>query len=106
MKAVRIHKYGGPEVLQYEDAPRPKAQAGEVLIRVHAAGVNPIDWKIRAGYLKDLFTVKFPFIPGWEVSGTVEEVGPGAPISKKGDEVFVMADRPNRRRGLRRIYRR
>jgi NADPH:quinone reductase-like Zn-dependent oxidoreductase len=92
VKAIRIHKYGGPEVLQYEDAPRPKAQAGEVLIRVHAAGVNPIDWKIRAGYLKDLFPVKFPLILGWEVSGTVEEVGPGAPTFKKTDEVFAMAD--------------
>ena len=47
MKAIRIHNYGGPEVLQYEDAPRPEPQAGEVLGRVHAAGVNPIDWKVR-----------------------------------------------------------
>ena len=47
MKAIRIHRYGGPQALQYEDAPRPQPQADEVLIRVHAAGVNPIDWKIR-----------------------------------------------------------
>src|SRR2546429_180194 len=47
MKAIRIHNYGGPKVLHYEDAPRPKPQAGEVLVRVHAAGVNPIDWKVR-----------------------------------------------------------
>ena len=49
MKAIRIHNYGGPEVLKYEEAPRPEPQADEVLIRVHAAGVNPIDWKVREG---------------------------------------------------------
>jgi hypothetical protein len=53
MKAIRIHNYGGPEVLKYEDAPRPTPQAGEVLVRVHAAGVNPIDWKVREGHMKD-----------------------------------------------------
>lgn len=52
MKAVRIHTYGGPEVLKYEEAPRPTSGAGEILIRVHAAVVNPVDWKIREGYLK------------------------------------------------------
>ena len=54
MKAVSIHKYGGPEVLQYEDAPRPQFGSGAVLIRVHAAGVNPADWKVREGHLKQL----------------------------------------------------
>ena len=103
MKAIRIHKYGGPEVLQYEEAPRPKPQAGEVLIRVHAAGVNPIDRKIRAGYLKDFFSVKFPLIFGWEVPGTVEKVGPSAPTFKKGDEVFAVGRSKGRRR-LRRIH--
>ena len=76
MKAIRIHNYGGPEVLQYEDAPRPKPQAGEVLIRVHAAGVNPIDWKVREGHMKDFWPHKFPLILGWDLSGVVEEVGP------------------------------
>ena len=52
MKAIRIHKYGGPEVLQYEDAPHPRPQASEVLIRVYAAGVNPVDCAIRAGRVK------------------------------------------------------
>ena len=77
MKAIRIHNYGGPEVLQYEDAPRPKPQAGEVLIRVHAAGVNPIDWKVREGHMKDFWPHKFPLILGWDLSGVVEEIGPG-----------------------------
>ncbi len=92
MKAVRIHNYGGPEVLKYEDAPRPHPQVGEVLVRVHAAGVNPFDWKVRAGYLKDFVQHKLPLIPGWDVSGVVEEVGLGVSNFKKGDEVFAMAD--------------
>ena len=75
MKAIRIHNYGGPEVLKYEDAPRPKPQAGEVLVRVHAAGVNPIDWKVREGHMKDFWPHKFPLILGWDLSGVVEELG-------------------------------
>jgi NADPH:quinone reductase-like Zn-dependent oxidoreductase len=92
MKAVRIHNYGGPEVLQYEDAPRPEPQAGEVLIRVLAAGVNPIDWKVREGYMKDFWPHKFPLIPGWDLSGVVEEIGTGVSRFKKGDEVYSVPD--------------
>jgi NADPH:quinone reductase-like Zn-dependent oxidoreductase len=92
MKAVRIHKYGGPEVLQYEDAPRPQPESGEVLIRVYAAGVNPIDWKIREGYMKDLWPHKFPLIPGWDLSGVVEEIGTDVARFKKGDEVYSVPD--------------
>ncbi len=64
MKAVRVHNYGGPEVLRFEDSPRPTPGSGELLIRVHAASVNPIDWKIRAGYLKDHIPLPLPFISG------------------------------------------
>src|SRR6476620_1069253 len=95
MKAIRIHSYGGPEVLRYEDAPRPEPQAGEVLVRVHAAGVNPIDWKVREGHMKDFWHHKFPLILGWDVSGTVEEVGPGPAAAgrfKIGDEVYSLPD--------------
>src|SRR5690348_10778846 len=92
MKAVRIHNYGGPEVLQYEEAPLPRPQAGEVRLLVHAAGVNPVDWKIRAGYLKDFIQHRFPLILGWDVSGVVDEAGPGVSRFKKGDEVFCLAD--------------
>src|SRR6185503_9709079 len=92
MKAIRIHNYGGPEALQYEDAPRPKPQAGEVLVRVHAAGVNPIDWKVREGHMKDFWPHKFPLILGWDVSGTVEELGRGASRFKIGDEVYSLPD--------------
>ena len=88
MEAVRIHQYGGPEELKVEEVPRPQAAAGEVLIRVHAAGVNPVDWKIRAGYLKDFMPVPMPFIPGIDVSGVVEATGPAVTQFKKGDEVF------------------
>jgi NADPH:quinone reductase-like Zn-dependent oxidoreductase len=92
MKVIRIHKYGGPEVLQYEDAPRPKPQAGEVLVRVKAAGVNPIDWKVREGHMKDFWPHKFPLILGWDLSGVVEEIGAGVSCFKKGDEVYSIPD--------------
>ncbi|HXX18604.1 MAG TPA: NADP-dependent oxidoreductase [Candidatus Acidoferrum sp.] len=92
MKAVRIHEYGGPEVLRYEDAPRPEPGPGEVLIRVHAASVNPVDWKVRAGYAKNMLKYKMPFIPGWDVSGVVETVGSGVSRLKVGDEVYSRPD--------------
>jgi NADPH:quinone reductase-like Zn-dependent oxidoreductase len=95
MNAIRIHNYGGPEVLQFEDAPRPQVRKGEVLVRVHAAGVNPLDWKVRSGSLNGFVRHRLPLIPGWDVSGVVEKVGPGPAAAgrfKKGDEVFAMAD--------------
>jgi NADPH:quinone reductase-like Zn-dependent oxidoreductase len=92
MKAVRIHNYGGPEVLKYEEAPRSQPQAGEVLVRVHAAGVNPIDWKVREGQMKDFWPHKFPLILGWDLSGVVEEVGKGASRFRIGDEVYSIPD--------------
>jgi NADPH:quinone reductase-like Zn-dependent oxidoreductase len=88
MKAVRIHQYGGADVLIYEDAPRPQPAAGEVLVRVHAAGVNPFDWKVREGYMKSLLPLTLPIIPGWDVSGTVEATGPAVTRFKKGDAVY------------------
>src|SRR6185369_6723311 len=92
MKAVRIHSYGGPEVLVYEDAPRPEAAAGEVLIRVHAAGVNPLDWKVRAGYVQEWLQHQFPLIPGWDVAGIVEAVGRGVEQFRPGDAVYGLLD--------------
>ena len=92
MKAIRIHNYGGPEVLQYEDAPRPEPQAGEVLVRVRAAGVNPIDWKVREGHMKDFWPHKFPLILGWDLSGVVEELGRGVSRFKIGDDVYSLPD--------------
>ena len=92
MKAIRIHEFGGPEVLKYEDAPIPKPAKDEVLIKVYASGVNPIDWKIRAGLAEKKFPVKFPIIPGWDVSGEIEEVGSDILNFKKGDEVYSRPD--------------
>ncbi len=86
MKAMRIHAHGGPGVLKYEDAPRPRPETGEVLVRVHACGVNPIDWKIRSGHFKTSHAM--PLTLGWDVSGTIAEVGPGASWVE-GDDVYT-----------------
>jgi NADPH:quinone reductase-like Zn-dependent oxidoreductase len=88
MRAIRVYGYGGPEQLKLEWIERPEPQAGEVLLRVHAAGVNPIDWKIRQGLMKDFQPVMFPYIPGIEVAGVVEEVGPGVTAFEIGQAVF------------------
>jgi len=92
MKAVRFHAYGGPDVLMYEDSPKPEPAAGEVLVKVHATSVNPIDWKIRAGHLKGFRDYPLPFILGWDVSGVVESVGSGVTGFKPGDEVYGFPD--------------
>ena len=92
MKAVCIYAYGGPEVLKYEDAPRPHPEAGEVLVRVHAAGINPVDWKIREGHLKEMLHSTLPLILGWDVSGVVESLGTGLTRLKVGDAVFSRPD--------------
>src|SRR5262245_3504428 len=75
MQAIQIHRYGGPDQLRLEETPRPVPSAGEVLVRVHAAGVNPIDWQIAQGLVKDVQPVTFPFTPGIEMAGMVEAVG-------------------------------
>jgi NADPH:quinone reductase-like Zn-dependent oxidoreductase len=92
MKAVRMHEYGGPEVLKYEDAPRPEPGGGEVLVKVHAAAVNPVDWKVRAGYVKGFLNYSLPLIPGWDLSGVVEAVGSGVVDWKAGNEVYSRPD--------------
>lgn len=92
MKAIRIHEFGGPEVLKYEDAPRPEPAEDEVLIKVYASGINPIDWKIRAGHAKGKFPVEFPLILGWDLSGEIEEVGSNIINFRKGDEVYGRPD--------------
>ncbi|WP_327705745.1 NADP-dependent oxidoreductase [Streptomyces decoyicus] len=88
MKAIIAKSYGGPEVLEYTDRPEPKVGPDSFLIRVKAAGVNPVDWKIVAGYLDPMMDVHFPLIPGWDVAGVVEAVGADATEYEVGDEVI------------------
>ena len=88
MKAMRAHQFGGPEQLQLEDAPEPQPQAGQVLIRVRAAGINPADMVRLSGRLGNL---PLPYIPGTDVCGEVEVVGAGVSHVKKGDRVFGRA---------------
>jgi NADPH:quinone reductase-like Zn-dependent oxidoreductase len=92
MKAIVVHQYGGPDVLKFEDYPDPVPGAGEVLIRVAAASVNPIDYKRRAGLTKDFYPLKFPGLIGVDVAGTVVKLGPGVEGFSVGDQVFAMAD--------------
>src|SRR6202451_2255960 len=92
MKAVVVHQYGGPEVLKFEDYPDPVPGPGEVLVRVAATSVNPIDYKRRAGLTKDFYPLKFPGLIGVDVAGTVVKIGPGVEGFSVGDQVFAMAD--------------
>lgn len=92
MKAIRIHTYGDAGGLRLDDVPVPAIADDEVLIRVHAAGVNPVDWKIREGWLKDFIPHRLPLTPGWDVSGTVEKVGAGVDGFLPGDEVYTRPD--------------
>ena len=90
MKAIRFHEYGGPEVLRFEEAPNPQAGPGQLLIRVHAAGVNPVDWKLREGRLQGAVDLTLPIIPGGDLAGVVEAVGSGVEGFKTGDDVYGM----------------
>ena len=89
MKAIVIHSYGGPEVLKYEDAPRPEPKEDEILIRVIAASVNPVDVAIRSGKYADYFHTKLPLIPGMDAAGVVEKVGANVTKFKTGDSVYA-----------------
>src|ERR1700685_2405787 len=91
MKAVVVHQYGGPEVLKFEEYPDPVAGPGEVLVRVAATSVNPIDYKRRAGLTKDFYPINFPGLMGVDIAGTVVTVGPGVEGFSRGDKVFAMA---------------
>jgi NADPH:quinone reductase-like Zn-dependent oxidoreductase len=91
MKAVVLHEYGGPENLKYESWDDPQVGDGQILIRVTAAGVNPIDWKIRSGAMKAFFPLEFPAILGYDYSGVVLSVGKGVEDYAEGDKVFGRA---------------
>ena len=88
MKAIRVHKFGGPEVLQLDDVPDPKAGPGQVVVRIRAAGVNPVDTYIRSGSYAMLPTL--PYVPGNDCAGVIETVGQGVTRFKRGDRVYVV----------------
>ncbi|MFT6396592.1 MAG: NADPH:quinone reductase-like Zn-dependent oxidoreductase [Bradymonadia bacterium] len=92
MKAIRIHGYGAVETLCYEDAPLPEPGAEDLRIRVHAAAVNPVDWKIRAGYLAEMIPHEMPLTLGWDVSGIVDQVGADVTDVSVGDAVYSRPD--------------
>lgn len=108
MKAIRQHAFGGPEVLKYEDAPMPQVAPGEVLVKVHAVGVNPPDWYLREGYkmLPPEWQpqVSFPLIPGTDVSGVIAAVADDVTNFSVGDEVYAMVRFPSGLAGDSRAY--
>ena len=88
MKAVRIHTYGGSEVLAHEETTRPEPQAGEVLVKVHASSLNPVDLGVRAGHLQGMLNSTLPFVPGLDFAGVVEAVGSEVKDVAVGDAVY------------------
>ena len=90
MKAVRIHQFGGPEVLNLEEAPLPEPGEGEVRIRVLAASVNPVDYKIRGGGYPRVKADQLPMTLGRDVAGAIDKVGPGVGDLSVGEEVYAM----------------
>ena len=100
MKAIYINEFGGSDKLIYStDYPKPEVKEGELLIRIKAASINPVDTKIRQGLLVSRVPTEFPAILGWDFSGIVEEVGYGVSRFRKGDEVYAYARRPQIKHG-------
>ena len=89
MKAIVVHEYGGPEVLKYEDVPRPEPKENEALVRVIAAGVNPVDALIRTGKYAKFFGTTLPLIPGYDIAGIVEKTGAKITKLKAGDSIYA-----------------
>lgn len=92
MKAARLIAYGGPEAIQVSDVAEPSVGQGQVLVEIHSAGVNPFDWKVQAGYLKDFIPLTLPVILGGDLAGVIKELGEGVSNFQVGDEVFGQAD--------------
>ncbi|MGP0069718.1 MAG: NAD(P)-dependent alcohol dehydrogenase [Isosphaeraceae bacterium] len=92
MKAIVIDGYGGSDLLRLDERPEPRPSAGEILVKVHASGVNPVDRKIRRGDLRLILWLRFPYIPGGDIAGEVVAVGPGVTRFKPGDAVVAFVD--------------
>src|ERR1700752_2650788 len=88
MNAIQVHAYGDANQLTLEQIARPEPQEGEVLVRVYATGVNPVDWKFRSGMMKDFVPITLPYVPGLDLAGVVEKVGLGVLGFQPGQEVF------------------
>src|SRR3954463_12027368 len=91
MRAVTFAEYGGPEVLGVTEVPEPHPEGRQLRIAVRAAGVNPVDWKVRSGAMREAMPVALPAIDGREAAGVVDEVGPDVTDGAAGDEVFGFA---------------
>jgi len=89
MKAIVVHEYGGPEVLKYEDAPRPEPKEDEILVRVIAAGVNSFDGMLRSGKYAKVFNTQLPWHPGYDIAGVVDKIGNDVTKFKVGDPVYA-----------------
>src|SRR6059058_4669482 len=89
MKAIVAHEYGGPEVLKYEDAPKPEPKEDQILVRVIAAGVNPVDEASRSQKYAKFFGITLPFIPGYDIAGVVEKIGAKITRFRTGDPVYA-----------------
>jgi NADPH:quinone reductase-like Zn-dependent oxidoreductase len=90
VRAVRIHDYGGPDMVRLDRIPCPVPEEGQVRVRAEAFGVNPVDWKIREGQRRARMPLAFPAVIGCDIAGTVDMVGPGVAGVKPGDPVFAM----------------
>ncbi|MGO4370952.1 alcohol dehydrogenase catalytic domain-containing protein [Paenibacillus sp. MCAF20] len=88
IQAILVNEYGGPNVLKIETVERPQPQTDEVFVRIVYATIIPLDYKIRNGWLQEVFPVTFPYIPGFYASGVVEEIGEGVTDFKPGDRIF------------------
>ncbi|HAM32054.1 MAG: hypothetical protein A2X91_06490 [Deltaproteobacteria bacterium GWB2_65_81] len=99
MRAVVFDAFGGAEKLRLAEVHKPSPAAGEVLIEVHCASVNPVDWKIREGMLAELFPYDFPIVPGWDAAGVVAGAGKGVTAFRAGDKVFAYCRKPKIQHG-------
>ena len=94
MRAVYYERFGGSEVLTVGELPTPEPASGEVLLRIHAASVNPVDWKIREGFFDGIFPHRFPIIPGWDAAGEVAGLGDGVTEMQIGSRVYAYCRKP------------